>query len=226
MGETSWFQEATQQGWELLIGEEGLYLDGVPSREEARAFVGRFLSQLATSAAQMQRQYFQVRYPGATQNSCRIPITMAKGANKMTIQLQIPDSTVWMAGRVQMTRPLYNALGEMIDSDRPQGLVTAADSIQIWLNPAAVQLFKLSSIEEAVPRDTSRDWLPVDLERKQQMVRDAGETPFEIDYCTQVGDGTWKRLVNRYRLIDNAYLAGMNIASELIDRPSETIVVY
>jgi PAS domain-containing protein len=123
-----------------------------------------------------------------------------------------------MGGRVEMSRPLYNALGEMIDSDQPQGLVTT-DHIQVWLNPAAVQLFKLTSMEEGVPRDTSRDWLPIDLERKEQMIRDAGEAPFEIDYSTSVGDGTWKKLINRYQLIDNKYLVGMNVSSEIIKRP-------
>jgi PAS domain-containing protein len=128
---------------------------------------------------------------------------------------------IWMGGYVEMSRPLYNALGEMIDSDQPQGLVTT-DNIQVWLNPAAVRLFKLTSMEDAVPRDTSRDWLPVDLERKRQMVRDAGESAFEIDYATCVGDGSWKKLVNRYRLVDNKYLVGMNVSSEIIERPQIT----
>ena len=126
---------------------------------------------------------------------------------------------IWMGGRVEMSRPLYNALGEMIDSDQPQGLVTT-DHIQVWLNPAAVRLFNLTSIEQAVPRDTSKDWLASDLERKRQMVRDAqNDCTFEIDYTTCIGDGTWKKLVNRYRLIDNRYLVGMNISSEIIERP-------
>jgi PAS domain-containing protein len=224
MLETNWFKVAREQGWELLVGEDALYLDGVPSQSEARAFVKRFFAQLAASTAQMKRQYFQVRYPGASENSCRIPVSMANSFREnymsSSSSLEIPN-TIWMGGWVKMSRTLYNALGEMIDSDRPQGLVTAADSMQIWLNPAAVQLFKLSSIEQAVPRDTSRDWLPIDLERKRQMIRDAGENPFEIDYRTQVGDGTWKQLVNRYQLIDNAYLIGMNISSEIIEQPSE-----
>jgi hypothetical protein len=78
-------------------------------------------------------------------------------------------------------------------------------------------------MEEAVPRDTSRDWLPVDLERKRQMVRDAGDSPFEIDYSTSIGDGTWKKLINQYRLVDNRYLVGMNISSEIIERPELTV---
>jgi PAS domain-containing protein len=138
----------------------------------------------------------------------------------MNSNVNAPDK-IWMGGRVEMTRSLYNALGEMIDSDQPQGLVTT-DNIQVWLNPAAVRLFKLTSMEEAVPRDTSRDWLPVDLERKRQKVRDAGESAFEIDYATCVGDGSWKKLVNRYRLVDNKYLVGMNVSSEIIERPQIT----
>lgn len=132
--------------------------------------------------------------------------------------LQIP-SFPWMGGRIEMTRTLYDALGEMIDADQPMGLVRADNSIQLWVNPAAVQLFRLTSIEEAVPRDTSTDWLPVDLERKRQMIRDAGDRPFEITYSTQVGDGTWKRLTNRYRLVDNVYLVGSSLASEIIKAP-------
>lgn len=132
--------------------------------------------------------------------------------------LQIP-SFPWMGGRIEMTRSLYDALGEMIDADQPMGLVRADNSIQLWVNPSAVQLFRLTSIEEAVPRDTSADWLPVDLERKRQMIRDAGERPFEITYSTQVGDGTWKRLTNRYRLVDNVYLVGSSLASEIIETP-------
>ncbi len=147
-------------------------------------------------------------------------IAQSRNSN-MTSNLYAPGK-IWMGGRVEMSRPLYNALGEMIDSDQPQGLVTT-DNIQVWLNPAAVRLFKLTSMEEAVPRDTSRDWLPVDLERKRQMVRDAGDSPFEIDYSTSIGDGTWKKLINQYRLVDNRYLVGMNISSEIIERPELTV---
>lgn len=128
----------------------------------------------------------------------------------------------WIGGRVEMTPTLYTALGEMMQSEDPMGLVVAETNIQIWVNPAAVKLFGLTSMEEAIPRDTTKDWLPRDLERKRQKVRDAEEgkaKAFEIDYSTRIGDGSWKRLVNRYQLVDNLYLIGRNIAEEIIEVP-------
>lgn len=127
---------------------------------------------------------------------------------------------LWMGGRIKLTRNLYNAIGEMLDADKPMGLVSAKDSMQLWVNPAAVELFKLPSIEQATPRDTSKDWYAPDLELKRRMIRDAGENPFEISYRTQICDRTWKRLTNRYRLIDNLYLIGSSISSEIIAPPS------
>lgn len=143
--------------------------------------------------------------------------------NKSTMSNNQKTDFIWMGGRIKLTRNLHGAIGEMLDADKPMGLVSAKNSIQLWVNPAAVELFKLPSIEQAAPRDTSKDWYPPDLEEKRRLIRDAGENPFEISYRTQICDGTWKRLTNRYRLIDNLYLIGSSISSEII-APPELII--
>jgi len=76
MRDISWFEVAQSRGWEFSIAEEALYLD-IPSRFHAREFTKAFTAQLAIAATKMQRQYFQVRYPGCSDHSCRVPSLMA-----------------------------------------------------------------------------------------------------------------------------------------------------
>ncbi len=199
-----------------------------PDRRSANVLARKKGDELAVAAYKFRRKLVRIFWsmseadrpiPIRPKASSKVCQTGGNFSMNTSTELQIPNG-IWMGGRIELTKPLYNALGEMIDSDKPQGLVTASDSIQFWLNPAAVELFQLPSLEAAVPRDTTRDWLPSDLERKRQMIRDAGERAFEIEYTSLVGDGTWKRLVNSYRLIDNRYLIGMNISSESVQAPA------
>lgn len=120
---------------------------------------------------------------------------------------------------VEWNLALYEALGKMIGSDRPMGLVTP-DGYQIWVNQQAADLFK-DPPEVSVTIKSSDYWALEDLAELHKKIEKYGwGSEFEHTYrCQLTSDGQWARVTACYEILEGGYRLATILSHEFIDKP-------
>jgi hypothetical protein len=153
-----------------------------------------FVDRVAVFARQAGLQAAQIFDPGSKTGSYRFLTSMAQekssGEKTMTssslsLKENPPEGFVWFGGIIVPS--IRSILSGMEEADQPTGLVEPVEfngtfkTIQWGINHASVNLFgfnamSMDDMREAIQRDTSGDWHPEDLYRKQQLYKNAGSS--------------------------------------------------
>ena len=126
----------------------------------------------------------------------------------------------------QLSRPLLDALGEMIDNhDKVMGITRLADERQLFITPTLASAMK-SQPDEATSRKMSDFWLASDLQQLHQLINQQGTSGFEHTYSAALDKDKqyWGRFTSKFRVIEDdfgvAYRFVEVLNLDLIEKPA------
>lgn len=139
--------------------------------------------------------------------------------DSMTQALQTPELVFANVGIHRFNRALLDAMGRILESDRPMAMVRLRDQKQVFLNQKFSELL-VTPPDIATGRNMKLGWNPAHLEECNRRIEQEGR--FEFTYDSALNPQTYGRQTAVIELIDDGvdqYRLNTNQGLELLDWP-------
>jgi PAS domain-containing protein len=195
-----------------------------PDRRSANALASKKGEELAIAAYRFRRKLVRIFWSMRDADK-PIPIrpktrcSQSGDFTTMSTTQSLSNSIFGNAEVFRFTKSLLDAMGRILDSDRPMAIIRLRDQKQLFLNQKFSDMLATPP-EVATTRTMKLGWNPAHLEECNRRIRQEGR--FEFSYDSALNPKVYGRQTSIIELIDDGveqYRLNTNQGLEILDWP-------